>query len=230
MSISRKHNVKVIEDSCHAPLSEYRGKKLGTFGIVSCFSFFSNKNISTGEGGMYVTKNKAFYEKAKLYRSHGMTSNSYDRSTKSSVNYDVLELGFNYRIDDIRASIALVQLTKLSRDIVKREKIRQWYIKYLKDVKGVVVPFSHCDGKYSNYIFSILVNDRDEVRAYLEKMGIQTSIHYQPVHRFEIYKKYYSSLPVTDDVTSRLLTLPMYSSLKEVEIKYITKCLKNIVK
>jgi len=230
MSISKKHNIKVIEDACHAPLSEYNGKKLGTFGVVSCYSFFSNKNISTGEGGMYVTNNKAYYNEAKLIRSHGMTTASYDRSRINVINYDVLELGYNYRMDDIRASIALVQLAKLKKDISEREKIRKLYFKYLKEIKRITIPFSEFKGVHSNYIFPILVNNRDEVRSYLAKNGIQTSIHYQPVHRFKIYRKYYNNLPITDNITKRLLTLPMYSSLKEVEIKYIIECLMKIIK
>jgi dTDP-4-amino-4,6-dideoxygalactose transaminase len=230
MSISKKHNIIIIEDACHAPLSEYNGQKLGTFGTVSCYSFFSNKNISTGEGGMLVTNNKKYFEKAKLLRSHGMTTASYDRSKNNSMSYDVLELGYNYRLDDIRASIALVQLSKLKKDIKQREKIRKLYIKYLKEIKGISIPFSASKGVCSNYIFPILVENRDEVRKYLAQKGIQTSIHYQPVHRFNIYKKYYKELPVTDNVADRLLTLPMYSSLKEKDIIYIKECLMKIVK
>lgn len=230
MKISRKYKLKVIEDACHAPLSEYKGRKLGTFGISSCYSFFSNKNISTGEGGMYCTNSLKSFANAKLLRSHGMTTASYERSNKSSMTYDVLEIGYNYRMDDIRASIALVQLTKLKKDILKREKIRKLYIKYLKDIKGISIPFRWFNGKSSNYIFSILVNNRDDIRNYLSSKGIQTSIHYPPVHQFKIYRKYYKKLPLTDKVTSKLMTLPMYASLTEDEIKYIANCLLQIVK
>jgi len=230
MKISRKYKLKVIEDACHAPLSEYKGKKLGTFGVASCYSFFSNKNISTGEGGMYSTNSSKNYTLAKLLRSHGMTTASFERSNKSSIMYEVLETGYNYRMDDIRASIALVQIAKLRKDILQREKIRKLYIKYLKDIKGISIPFSNFKGKSSNYIFPILADNRDEIRNLLVKKGIQTSIHYQPVHRFKIYRKYYRKLLLTDIVTGKLLTLPMYSSLKEEEIKFIAKCLSQIVK
>ena len=230
MSISRKYNIKVIEDACHAPLSEYNGQNVGTFGAVSCYSFFSNKNISTGEGGMLVTNNKKYFENAKLLRSHGMSTASYDRSKNNSLCYDVLELGYNYRLDDIRASIAIVQLSKLKKDIKQREKVRKLYIKYLTEIKGLSIPFSKSNGVHSNYIFPVLVENRDVVRKLLAQKGIQTSIHYQPVHRFNFYKKYYKELPVTDEVANRLLTLPMYSSLKVKEIIYIKECLTKIVK
>jgi len=228
--ISKKYNIRIIEDACHAPLSEYKGRKLGTIGAVSCYSFFSNKNISTGEGGMLVTNNDKYYEKAKLIRSHGMTVPSYDRSINNTLGYDVLELGYNYRLDDIRASIALVQLSKLKKDIKQREKIRKLYLKYLKEIQGIIIPFLGAKGIHSNYIFPVLVENRDKIRKLLAQKGIQTSIHYQPVHRFKIYKKYFTELPVTDEVANKLLTLPMYSSLKEAEIIYIKECLRKILK
>ena len=99
IDIAKKYNLKVIEDACHGPLSEYHGKKLGTIGDIGCFSFFSNKNISTGEGGMLITNNDEYYERAKLLRSHGMTSLSYERSKGHSTTYNVVELGYNYRMD-----------------------------------------------------------------------------------------------------------------------------------
>lgn len=228
MQISQKYNLKVIEDACHAPLSEYNGKKLGTFGVASCYSFFSNKNISTGEGGMMNTNIKKYYNLAKLLRSHGTSTSTFERS-KSSINYDVHNIGFNYRFDDIRASLALVQLSKLKKDISERAKIRKLYLKYLNEIKGIEIPFVEFNGNYSNYIFSILVKNRDEVRNYLDKKGIQTSIHYYPVHRYDVYSKYYSKLPITDVVARKLLTLPMFATLSEEEIKYITDSLAYIV-
>ena len=115
--IANKYEFKIIEDACHGPLSEYNGKKLGTFGDVGCFSFFSNKNISTGEGGMLVTNDLELFERVKLLRSHGMTSLSYERSKGHSTSYDVIDLGYNYRMDDMRASIGIVQLDKLENDL-----------------------------------------------------------------------------------------------------------------
>ena len=128
LAIARKYNLKVVEDACHGPLSEYNGKKLGTIGDVGCFSFFSNKNISTGEGGMLVTNNKEYFERAKLLRSHGMTSMSYERAKGHSTAYDVIDLGYNYRMDDIRASIGMVQLDKIQGDLDKRAQARKWYL------------------------------------------------------------------------------------------------------
>jgi dTDP-4-amino-4,6-dideoxygalactose transaminase len=235
MGIAREHGLKVIEDACHGPLSEYRGRKLGTIGDVGCFSFFSNKNISTGEGGMLVTGDDRLYDHAKLLRSHGMTTLSYERSKGHSTGYDVIESGYNYRMDDIRASIGIVQLGKLSADLRQRALVREWYEEAFADVPGVVVPFSGVDGFVSNYIFAVVLDEscghrRDEIRELLHKAGIQTSMHYPPVHRFSIFSQYAGSLPVTERVADRLITLPMYSKLSRDQVAYIAETMKQLVR
>lgn len=233
-SIALKHNLRVIEDACHGPLSEYKGKRLGTIGDIGCFSFFSNKNISTGEGGMLVTNSSEFWERAKLLRSHGMTSLSYERAKGHSTNYDVIDLGYNYRMDDIHAAIGLTQLEKVLPDLKKRSVLREAYIKELKNVKGIKIPFDGYNEFTSNYIFPIILENlttvkRDKVRKLLAEAGIQTSVHYPAVHRFSIYKEFYQELPLTDYVADNLITLPMYSKLNGNDIDYITNCLKEIL-
>lgn len=226
MFIAKKHNLKVIEDACHGPLSEYKGKKLGTIGDIGCFSFFSNKNISTGEGGMIVTNNHEYYEKAKLLRSHGMTTLSYERSKGHSTSYDVVKLGFNYRMDDIRAAIGIVQLSKLFDDLKKREIIREKYIEYLGGNVNLIIPFENYSEFCSNYVFPVVLKnsnaeERDFIRNKLAEAGIQTSVHYPPVHKFAIYKDFTNNLPRTEYVADNLITLPMYAGLKQVSIEYI---------
>jgi dTDP-4-amino-4,6-dideoxygalactose transaminase len=235
MAIAVKHKLKVIEDACHGPLSEYKGGKLGTIGDVGCFSFFSNKNISTGEGGMIVMNNDAYYNRAKLLRSHGMTSLSYERAKGHSTNYDVIELGYNYRMDDIHAAIGLAQLYKVVPDLTKRAQLREVYLKLLKGVHNIIVPFAEYKEFTSNYIFTIILKEsnaerRDEVRNRLAEAGIQTSVHYPAVHRFKIYRDYYTGLPVTDYVADNLITLPMYSGLTDENISYIVTEVRKSLK
>lgn len=235
MDIAKKYNLKVIEDACHGPLSEYEGKKLGTIGDIGCFSFFSNKNISTGEGGMIVTNNQTYYEKTKLLRSHGMTSMSYERSKGHSTQYDVVELGYNYRMDDLRSAIGIVQLDKIKEDLLKRAEIRQKYILALKSVENIIIPFEIHSYFSSNYIFPVVLKDstferRDLVREKLAQAGIQTSIHYPAVHQFSIYKDYYAELPITNYVVNNQITLPMYSNLKDDQINFIATTLTEIVR
>ena len=234
MAIAQKHNLKVIEDACHGPTAEYEGEKLGTFGACGCFSFFSNKNISTGEGGMIITDDDTLAEKARLLRSHGMTSLSYDRAKGHSTEYDVIELGYNYRMDDIRASIGIVQLDKLKKDLEIRAGLRAQYEKRLGSVDGIIVPFTGYRYFTSNYIFPVILKDstvekRNRVREQMAAAGIQTSVHYPAVHRFSIYKEFAASLPKTEYVADNLITLPMFSKLTYEQLDYICDTLKEAI-
>jgi dTDP-4-amino-4,6-dideoxygalactose transaminase len=232
MAVAKMHGLKVIEDACHGPLSEYKGQKLGTIGDIGCFSFFSNKNISTGEGGMMIFREKASYDMAKLLRSHGMTSTSYQRAGGHSTQYDVVELGYNFRMDDIRAALGRVQLRKLQRDLEKRALVRRWYETLLAEVSDVILPFAGHKGFVSNYILAVSLKSggcerRDAVRDRLHAAGIQTSIHYPAVHRFAIYRQCVAVLPKTEYVSDNEITLPMYGKLTEDDVAYIVDSLES---
>ena len=234
MAVAKKNGLRVIEDACHGPLSEWQGKKLGTIGDIGCFSFFSNKNISTGEGGMMVFRDKDHYDRSKLLRSHGMTTTSYQRAGGHSTQYDVVELGYNFRMDDIRAALGRVQLGKLPNDLEKRAQVRGWYEDLLADVPDVILPFAGHKGFVSNYILAVVLRSgnaerRDAVRDRLHADGIQTSIHYPAVHRFSIYKSTNAQLPLTEYATDHLITLPMYSKLTEADVDQVVESLKRAV-
>lgn len=234
MALANSHRLKVIEDACHAPLSDYQGAKIGTIGDVGCFSFFSNKNISTGEGGMLVTRHPEYHERAKLLRSHGMTTMSYQRAKGHSASYDVVESGYNYRMDDLRAAIGIAQLGKIVNDLELRAKVRQRYIKMLSAVSLLTIPFAAHTDFVSNYIFPIVLKhataaERDQIRDALAAAGIQTSVHYPPVHHFSIFKEFTLNLPVTEQVSARLITLPMYSSLSLSDVDFISETLMKIL-
>lgn len=226
MAIARKHGLKVIEDACHGPLSEYNGRKLGTIGDCAAFSFFSNKNISTGEGGMFITNDEEMARKARLIRSHGMTTMSYQRASGHATEYDISCLGYNFRMDDIRASIAIEQLKKLPGDLEKRAKVREQYVKRLTGMDGVALPFAGNPGFASNYILPVILLDstkerRNRVREYIHAAGIQTSVHYPAVHRFSTYKELGAVLPRTEYVSDNEITLPMYAALTEEQVDFI---------
>lgn len=234
MNLAKKHNLKVVEDACHAPLSEYKGKKLGAVGDIGAFSFFSNKNISTAEGGILVSNNEEYIQKAKLLRSHGMTTMSYERAKGHATKYDIETLGYNYRLDDIRASLGVVQFNKLRKDLKKRVQIRAWYLEGLKNNDNIIIPFENNTEFVSNYIFPIVLKNsnsefRDEFRNKLHAKGVQTSVHYPAVHRFSIYKENYTDLEVTDYAVDNEVTLPMYGSLKKEDVDYIIDSVNQIL-
>lgn len=234
MTIAKKHNLKVIEDACHGPLSEYKGKKLGTIGDCAAFSFFSNKNISTGEGGMFISNNKEMADKARLLRSHGMTTMSYQRAGGHATAYDIVELGYNFRLDDIHAAIAIEQLKKLPSDLEQRIVVRKRYIELLSKVDNVIVPFADNTEFTSNYIMPIVitkgtVEDRDAIRNKIHEAGVQTSVHYPAIHRFSIYKDYGAVLPQTEYVTDHEITLPMYAALSMEDVEYIVNVVDKAI-
>ena len=232
MAVARRHGLKVIEDACHGPLSEYRGEKLGTIGDCAAFSFFSNKNISTGEGGMFVTNDGEMAKKARLLRSHGMTTMSYQRASGHATSYDILELGYNYRMDDIRAAIAIEQLKKLPVDLERRAEVRRRYVERLAAVGDLVVPFAGNREFVSNYIMPVVLTGgdaeyRDSIRGKMHAAGIQTSVHYPAVHRFSVYRGFPAALPQTEFVTDHEITLPMYAALTGEQVDFIVKTLDD---
>ncbi|OGU70577.1 MAG: aminotransferase DegT [Ignavibacteria bacterium RBG_16_34_14] len=233
--IAEENNLFIIEDAAHAPLSDYKEKKIGTLGDIGCFSFFSNKNITTAEGGMLVTNSDNFAKRARLKRSHGMTAVSYDRAKGYATKYDVLELGYNYRMDDIRAAIGLAQLKKLNKDVKKREGLRRVYLSKLNDISKLIIPYKDFQHQSSNYIFPVILKDsnagkRDLIRKKLAERGIETSVHYPAVHRFSIYKEFTSELPKTEYVADNEITLPLYYNLSEENIEKISCGLKDVLK
>jgi dTDP-4-amino-4,6-dideoxygalactose transaminase len=232
--IAKKYNLFIIEDSAHSIGAEYKNKKCGTIGDIGCFSFFANKNITTGEGGMVVTNNKSFADKIRLLRSHGMTTTSLDRYKGHSFDYDVLDFGYNYRIDEIRAAIGLVQLKKLDKNNKKREELVWLYQQNLKDLSRIKIPFLDFPHKSSYHLFPIVLSkniNREKFMKELREYGIQTSIHYRPVHKFSFYKKIFGNikLPVAEEIGKRVVTLPLHPLLKKEDVFYIVEKIKNLL-
>jgi dTDP-4-amino-4,6-dideoxygalactose transaminase len=155
-----------------------------------------------------------------------MTTMSYQRAQGHATSYDIEELGYNYRMDDIRASIGIIQLKKLKEDLEKRIILRELYVQKLKSHDKITLPFIHNNEFVSNYIFPIVLNNADDtkrnkIRDSLHKHGIQTSIHYPAVHQFSVYKSLEIVLPFTEYVSNNEITLPLYGSLTREEVIYI---------
>ena len=237
MEIAKAHNLKVIEDAAHAPGAEYKGKKCGTIGDVGCFSFFANKNLVTGEGGMIVTNDDALAEKIRIMRSHGMTTLTWDRHKGHAHSYDVVDMGFNYRINEIASAIGLVQLKRLDGNNEKRREIVEEYKKRLEKISGISVPFKNYKEKPSYHIFPILLAEdisRNEFIDKLKEKGIQTSIHYPPIHLFTYYRKKFGfeqgMLPKTEFVGEHEVTLPLYPGKNVENVEYIINCIEEALK
>jgi len=142
LDIAARHNLAVVEDAAHAPGASWRGRMCGAIGDVGCFSFFSNKNLPTGEGGMIVTSDDALAEGMRFLRSHGMTTLTWDRDRGHAHSYDVVAQGFNYRMDEIRAAIGLVQLRRLEQQNSQRARLVALYRAALHGLNGLRMPFA----------------------------------------------------------------------------------------
>lgn len=234
LEIADRYGLPVIEDAAHAPGASLKGKALGTWGAVGCFSFFSNKNLATGEGGMVVTDREDIADHLRLQRSHGMTTLTYDRHKGHAYSYDVVDLGYNYRIDEIRSALGLEQLKKLGANNARRKIWTERYWEKLADL-GVGLPFQATPGKPSFHIFPMLLPPGANRKAFIDKMReeqIQTSIHYPPTHRFTYYKGRYGeiSLPCTEEISEREVTLPLYPGMTEELADLVAGAVKDALK
>ncbi|MGZ4416113.1 MAG: DegT/DnrJ/EryC1/StrS family aminotransferase [Gaiellaceae bacterium] len=242
LALAEQHELVVIEDAAHAPGATWRGRSCGTIGDVGCFSFFSNKNLPIGEGGMIVTDDDRLAEKLRLLRSHGMTSLTWDRHRGHASSYDVVELGHNFRLDEIRAAIGLVQLGRLHSQNERRASVVARYRDRLANRKGITLPFAsngaqaEAEGQTtSSHHLSVALLpegcERDEVRSTLGEQRIQTSVHYPPIHRFTLYSEQGARrpLPVTEDVADRMLTLPLFAHMREDQVDLVVASLLDAI-
>jgi dTDP-4-amino-4,6-dideoxygalactose transaminase len=227
---AERHGLAVIEDAAHAPGARFRGRSCGTLGTLGCFSFFANKNLPVGEGGMIVTGDEELARTLRLLRSHGMTTLTWDRHRGHAAGYDVLLPGFNYRLDEVRAVVGLVQLRRLPRENAARASVVAHYREALHGERGLPVPFAGAEGSErepAHHLAVVLLpegTERTAVRAALEERGIQTSIHYPPIHTFTAYRS--SSrrpLPRTDALAERLLTLPLYGGMTGEQVDAVVE-------
>src|SRR3989338_6235761 len=226
--IAKKNGLIIIEDACQAVNAEQNGKKAGSFGNISAFSFYGTKNITCGEGGMIATNNKEYADNAKLFRQHG-------RSKITSYEYE--GLGYNYRTTDISAAILLGQLKKIDEITKKRIENAEYLSKNLGKIKGVKVPDVKKDGSnvFHQYTIRVLEDfklNRDELNEYLNKKGIGTGIYYpKPLHLLPHLKKFgykEGDFPIAEKLSNEVISLPVHPHLAKEQLDYIIKVFNEI--
>jgi dTDP-4-amino-4,6-dideoxygalactose transaminase len=202
---------------------------------VGCFSFFSNINLSTEEGGMLVSDRDDIAQKARSLRSYGMTSMTWDRHLGHAYSYDVGELGYNYRLDEIRSALGLVQLEKLEENNARRKNITEKYWESLSQT-GLWMPFQEWSKSPAvnpaYHIFPALLPDTTKRKEFMESLqaeGVQTSIHYPPIHRFTYHQNRYPNvqLPKTEQVASRTVTLPLYPTMNDQAFETVIRAIQR---
>ena len=228
--ICNKHNLIHISDGCHALGAEYKEQKIGSLADMTCFSFHPVKHITTGEGGAITTNCKKYYDKLCLFRNHGITTDHRQREKQGSWFYEMVELGYNYRITDIQCALGISQLKKLSVWVKKRNEIANKYNEAF--AKTCIKPLITRDSSVNSYhLYIIKVPNRNEVFNKLRKVGIGVNVHYIPVHLHPYYKKKLGTrigdCPVAESAYEQILSLPIYPSLIDTEQQFTIDKMKG---
>jgi dTDP-4-amino-4,6-dideoxygalactose transaminase len=221
-AICEANGLALIEDAAHSPSATPVGdpRKLGTIGLSGCFSFFSNKVLSCGEGGLLATNDDGVAEQVRSLRSHAMTTGTWDRHRGHAPGYDVVDVGYNYRMDEPRAALLTARLTGLEEDIAQRRRLVHRYRQLLSGLEGVTVPYQDAEVDVSScYVMPLIVDDhelRDPLRQFmLDERRVQTSVLYPALHELSAYAGAARDLPRSELVGRAELTLPLFPTLTE---------------
>lgn len=241
VAICQKNGIKILEDAAHAFPTLYKGKMVGNFGDITCFSFYANKTITTGEGGMLVTDDEAIYKRAKVMRLHGINRDIWDRFTskKPSWEYDVIEAGFKYNMTDLAAAIGLGQLEQAEYLRMGRQKAVEFYMDALKGIESIDLPVIKCSlEEHAWHLFPIVLNERAKISRNqmieaLAELGIGTSVHYKPLHQLTYYKDRYKlkaeDYPNAEKTWQGNISLPLYPNMEVEDLEYIVKSIKTVL-
>lgn len=223
MAIAKKYGLFVIEDAAEALGARYKDRLCGSIADISTFSFYGNKTISTGEGGMVVTNDDLFAEKVRFLKGQGMDPNR---------RYWFPIVGYNYRMTNIEAAIGLAQMENIDNFLNKRRLIAQWYNNRLKDISGITLPVEKNYAWHSFWMYSILIEEaygksRDDVIKMLANNGVETRPFFYPMHTMPVYKKDSEGLKNAESIALKGINLPTFHELSDEDIKYISKILKK---
>jgi len=230
LKISKKHNIPVIEDCAHALGSTFKMKLCGSFGVTGCFSFYPTKIITTGEGGMVTTNDKNIYKKILMLRSHAMSILPTDREKTGQWKYDVTDLGYNYRLDEIHSALGLSQLKRIKQFNKKRIRLANEYNKRLKKIKGIFIPKVEKNCNHIYHLYTIKIGKdfeltRDELFQRLHKSKIGTSVQYIPLHLMSYFKKEYKNkinqFSNSNRLKNEVLSLPIYPDMTIKQLEYV---------
>ena len=238
LKLKEKYNLTIIEDAAHSIGAKYKDKYVGNIVDLTTFSFHPVKNMTTGEGGAITTNNETLYNKVKLLRSHGLTKDFNERNYNVSHEYDIVSLGYNYRICDILCALGISQLNKLNLFVNKRKELVTYYNSKINTsiLSKYIEPLTYkLDSSHHIYIIKIKdisLIDRDLLYKKLHEQNIKVNVHYKPIYLFTLYKNlgYKQGLcPVSEDTYKRILTLPLYYELNKNDINIIIEKLIKII-
>lgn len=235
LDISEDHGLFVIEDAAHAIGAEYDGKKIGTFGTTTCFSFYATKNMTTGEGGAITTEDGELADKLRTIRLHGISKDAWNRySEKGKWYYEIEDAGWKYNMTDIQAALGLHQIKKLDSFIDIRRKYANIYNNSLKGINGVITPFEDPRAKHIYHLYPLLLltHNRNEFIEEMHKKGIGCSVHFIPLHLHPFYRRMGFSkgdYPNAEWVYEREVSLPLYPKMTMHDVEFVMASAINIL-
>lgn len=226
---AKTRGLKVIEDSAHSAGGKYKGKALGTWGDIGCFSFEEKKCMTTGDGGMISSNDPELLKPLRHSRWVGINKDTWERYEANSLNnldangwyYEISDIGYKYNMNDLMASIGLVQLEKLDRMNRRREAILQQYLIGLQASRKVkaAIPYHLQDSSY--WAFVVRVEDRERFILHMKDIGVSTGVHYMPLTMHPLFMKYQTETPIADSKWRELVTLPLFPDLTQEEVEYV---------
>ena len=239
MEVARRHGLIVIEDACHALGAEYRGARVGSLADITVFSFHPVKHITTGEGGMVTTESAGFAETLRRFRNHGISSDARQRQGASQWQYEMVLLGFNYRLTDIVCALGIQQLKKLDANLARRREIAALYAAAFCDIPGVIPPAVRPEANPAWHLYPIrldlekLTADRAQIFRALRAENIGVNVHYIPVHMHPYYREQFGykggEFPVAEDSYARLISMPMFHGMSDRDVKDTIAAVRKVM-
>ena len=237
--IAHQHGLVIVEDAATALGAEYKGKRVGSLGSPTAFSFHPRKIITTGEGGMFTTDDEAIADRARIVRSHGASVSDLERHKARGTIYAAYpEVGYNYRMTDIQAAVGVEQMKKLPWILARKQEIGRWYDEHLAAIEEVETPFvpNYAVHSYQSYLITLRPRlagriDRDALLRQMAERGISCRHGIAPMHWEPYYRQLYGELhlPITEEVSRTTMFLPIYPSMSETELGYIVDNLKALL-
>jgi perosamine synthetase len=239
LALAQKHRLVVIEDACHALGAEHKGRRVGSQAHMTVFSFHPVKHITTGEGGMVTTNDAELARRLKLFRNHGIDSDARERQARDQWHYDMVALGYNYRLTDIACALGLSQMGKLPDNLARRRQIAARYNAAFRELRGVLIPEVSGSVNPAWHLYPIRLNleeltaDRAEIFRALRAENIGVNVHYIPVHLHRYYRERFGyrggEYPIAEDAYQRLLSLPMFHAMSDQDVEDVIAAVGKVV-
>lgn len=237
--LASRHGLALLADACHSLGGRYRGRPVGTLADLSTFSFHPAKHLTTGEGGMVTTERPELAARLRRFRNHGIDMDLRERTARGTYYYEMVELGYNYRLTDLQCALGLSQLRKLPGWLARRREIASRYQEAFADLPGVRWPVTRPEVEHAYHLFVLLLDPRDcpvtrdEAFQRLRALGIGANVHYLPVHLHPFYRRRFGTgpglCPVAEAAYEQLLTLPLYPALSDAAVERIIAAVRQVV-